>query len=183
MYVETKSLPGFVQAYLKTLGYHRRDIKIETTDTISPLGAGGAGLRGYFAVINLETEDCNVTKGSWGGANMFNPQNQVNLDGGEYIIPINGLVIKGCEGNHNFATIYVGSSNVTAFLPASDSVFDRQSVILGIFGSYKSAYRREEFRRAGITDSEIAELVANGHLKQNKSGARQLTTKGKNARR
>jgi len=182
MYVETKTLPKFVQSCLKKLGYHKRDIEVETRETISPLSAGGTGVRYYFAIVNLETNEFNVAMGSWGGANMFNPQNQVDLDSADYTIPTNGLVIKGCEGHYNYATIYVGSANVAGLLPAPASVSDRQKRILDIFGSYKSAYRREEFARAGITEAEIVELVAGGFLKQNKAGARQLTTAGKNAR-
>jgi hypothetical protein len=181
MYVSTKELPACVQRELKNRSYNRRDIKVEGREKVSPFGAGSAGNRDYVVIINLETGASETKMGSWGGSNMFNPTNQVDLDTSEYTIPQNGLVIKGCEGHHNFATVYVCPANVQTLLPAPADISERLASILGYFQSYKAAYRKEQFQRMGVTAEEFQTLLDGGYIKQNKAGARQITTKGKNA--
>ena len=169
MHVKTKELPKSVQSLLKRVGYHKHDISIEATETVSPGSAGGAGLRYYFAALNLATGKSDVTYGSWGGANMFNPQNQVDLDNQEYRIPENGLVVKGCEGAYSYATIYVAPMNVQQFLPAPVDITDKERAILNAFATLKSGpYRAETLARIGATDADFAGLVDKKLLKQNK---------------
>lgn len=181
MYVATKELPACVQRELKNRDYHKKDISVEPRETVSPFGAGGAGQREYIVVINLETGHSETKMGSWGGSNMFNPTNQVDLDSQQYTIPPNGLVIKGSQGYRSYATIYVCPANVQQLLPEGDDVTERQATILGYFQSYKASYRKEQFERIGVKPEEFQELIDAGYITQNKAGARQITTKGKNA--
>jgi hypothetical protein len=185
MYVEVKSLTPAVQSALKAVSYGSRDIQVITTDKVSPSVAGGDGQRGFVIVINLTTGKREHVTGSWGGANMFNPTNVVDLDTGQYVIPTDGVVIKGTTGYpRTFATLYTTATG--NLLPAAtgdvETLTDVELQALYCHKSIKGGqYRREEMTRRGVGPSTVDSLVDRGYLKRNRAGAVSITTKGKNA--
>lgn len=184
MVVPTKDLPPFVQSTLKRLGYHARDIKIEMAETVSPIDYGGRGQQGKLVIIDMR--NWSVFKelhGSWGGANMFNPNNAVDLDDNEYPIPVNAMVIKGSFGYHKFARIILNPVNAQKFLPPAEinELTDTEKSILGVYRGIKSSYRKEYLKNIkGFSQELIKGLADKGFLKINKAGAVSVTTKGKN---
>jgi hypothetical protein len=184
-YVSVKGLPTSVQSALSGLGYGSKDIEVITADSVSMSGAGGNGRRDFVTLINLSTDASETHWGSWGGQNMFNPTNAVDNDDRSYPLPLNGLIVKGSVGGGRpvHARIYVSADMAPKVITAgpAETLTAQQVEALRIFKSYKSSYRTDYLRRAGIGDDIIAGLVASGHLSQNKAGARQITTLGKNA--
>jgi hypothetical protein len=183
MHIRTKELPITLQDALRTLGYHKTDIEVEALETVSPHDAGGQGRRGFFAAVELSTGEINVTRGSWGGANMFNPRNRVDLDQGEYPIPENTAAIQGSGGyGGTWATVYVRPTSLAGLLPEPASLTEEERQALYCHISIKGGtYRRDELRTRGVTERTLLDLVEKGLLKQNKAGARSVTTEGKNA--
>jgi hypothetical protein len=183
MYIPIQQLPQAIQSMLRTLGYNKADIDIQGAESISPANDGSQGSRAYFAVINLATGERNVTHGSWGGANAFNPNNAVDLDQTPHAIPENVVAIKGCAGHLNMATLYVNPANLQKFLPEKTAVTADELTLLVMYSRLTSAGRKDEIARRGLKNVEatVASLVAKGLLKQNKAGATQITTAGKNA--
>jgi hypothetical protein len=184
MYVEVKTLVPAVQDALKAVGYGAKDIQVIVADSVSPSVAGGSGQRGFVTVINLTTGKRDHMRGSWGGANMFNPNNTVDLDTGKYVIPTDGVVIKGTTGHpRTFATLY--TTAMGHFLPSGDDsevLTDEELSALYCHKSIKGGeYRRDEMRRRNVSASAVDSLVDRGYLKRNKAGAVSITTKGKNA--
>ena len=148
--------------------------------------AGGSGRRGFAVLVDIETGKNKTMFGSWGGANAFNQENQVDLNDQEYPIPENGAVILGSEGNTTFATIYLNPKNILAALPVANSLSDDERKIMYAYGCLKSgAYRNEELARLGIKDpknsGKIRALVERGFLKIDGRGI-QITIEGKNTR-
>ena len=139
--------------------------------------------RGFDVLVELATGHTERHTGSWGGINIFNPTNPVDLDDNEYTLPFGGALIKASEGYKGvYASIVLNPRNVAKLLPpSSDEVSDHERAILNIFGALKSSYRKEELSRIGATEEEIDSLVSREFLKQNKVGI-QITVLGKNAR-
>ena len=186
MHVETKTLPDSVRESLRSVGYAKADIAVEQVTKVSPFDAGGQGRRAFMVLLDLATGRQEVHRGSWGGGNMFNPQNAVDNDEAAYHIPEGGAVIKGSTGYGGVcATLYLHPANVAKLLPApTDELTEQERKIMYAFGCIKPGeYRQSELKRAGATEPEIASLVERGYLKQAANGARQITTKGKNTRR
>lgn len=182
MYVQVNDLPRPIQRALEAVAYHCKDITIEAAEEISVSVAGGAGERGFAILVNLDNGEFKISRGSWGGANIFNPNNAVDLDDRLHKIPLNGAVIKGSEGNSTFAYVYVNPQNLAPMLPKRAEVSEKESMILACFKGLKSGdYRQQALRRLGTTEAEITSLVDRGFLKRNKGGATQITTEGKNA--
>jgi hypothetical protein len=185
MYVEVKTLVPAVQAALKSVRYGGRDIQVITADSVSPSVAGGSGQRGFVTIINLTTGKSESMRGSWGGANMFNPNNTVDLDTGTYVIPTDGVVIKGTTGYpRTFATLY--TTAMGKLLPAGTGDVEtlnkeELNALYCHHGIKGGQYRREELSRRGVSQSAVDSLVDRGYLKRNRAGAVSITTKGKNA--
>ena len=184
IHVAVKELPEVLQSTLRSIGYHKSDIGIEASETASLFDAGSDGRRGFAVLVDLTTGRSERHMGSWGGANIFNPTNSVDLDTNEYTLPPNGCVILGSEGYKGvFASIVLNSQNVAKLLPVStDEVSDKDRAILYAYGALKSGtYRQDELRRIKATETEISSLISRGYLKQNKVGIA-ITTLGKNNR-
>jgi len=191
-HVAVRELPQALQRALLSVGYKRKDIRVEPDTTYSPSEgtAGASGQRGFIVVVNMATGQMKKEMGSWGGGNMFENK-QVDQDRKEYPIPNNGAVIVGSSGGRgNFAHIKVHPSNLAAILPAGDDEKlppDEQKA-LNIIGGLKSGARREYFdrNRLGPYDFRanplLQSLAKKGLIKANRAGAMAITTKGRNAR-
>lgn len=192
MYTLVKDLPELVQRQLSAVGYGRKDIDVNASEKASAFSVGGAGLRGFCVIINLSNGDVKHMQGSWGGANMFNPTNQVDLDSKEYVIPDNVVVINGSSGNGKPANarLTVAPNNIAKYLPAKSELTERQATILYTYKCLTSAGRKDYWERPSYPDfkekvkpseDELNELASMGLLKRSKNGATQITTDGKNA--
>jgi len=181
--IETKTLPDAVRDALKSLGYGRPDIKAEAAESAQLNDYGETGCRSFVCLVDLATGQRKVTYGSWGGPNMFNPRNMVDLDDREQPIPPNAVVICGSEGGNRpvYARLLAHPSTLTPLLPAPSTLSDKLARMLAVYGAYRSTYRAEELKRMGATHAETDELVAGGYLSRNKAGSIQITTKGKQA--
>ena len=183
-HIKTKELPEVLQSALRAIGYHRPDIAVEGTEKVSLFDAGGEGRRGFSVLLDLTTGDSRKVQGSWGGANMFNPSNVVDLDDREHTLPPNGAVIQGSEGYKGvYASIYLHPSNIAKVLPPKTEISDKDRSILYAYGCLKSGtYRQEELSRIGASQADIDSLVTRGLLKKAINGATSITTEGKNTR-
>jgi hypothetical protein len=196
MYSLVTDLPELVQRELKGVGYGRKDIDITASETASAFSSSGRGLRGFCIIIDLSKGDVKHMQGSWGGANMFNPTNQVDLDSKSYVIPENVIVINGSSGDGNpvYARLTVAPSNIAKFLPTKSELTERQATILYTYKGLNSRGRKDYWDRVSFSsgfngeaimpkpsEGELDELAGMGLLKRSKSGATQITTDGKNA--
>jgi hypothetical protein len=184
-YVSVNELPTIARQALDSLSYNRKDIQVVTAESVVLAGAGGDGRRDFVTMVNLTTSAAETHWGSWGGQNMFNRTNAVDNDETSYPLPMNGLIIKGSigGGHGTYATIYISDDMVQKVITSGPTeTLDKISIeALRIFMHYKAFARPDYFRRAGVTEAHLVDLVARGYLKQNKAGARQITTSGKNA--
>lgn len=197
MHVQTKELPQAIISALKSVGYNRPDIKIETRETISAFCAGQDGMRAFVVTVNLSTGERKESFGSWGGSNMFNPTNQVDLDSRQFELVPGFVVIKGSGGGHGcFATIYANPATVAPMLPSADAqeLTPDQKEVLRVYRTIRSGCRGEYLTGAyrgsygsycnDLTqkrvDDALAELSRMGFIKINKAGAASVTTAGKN---
>jgi hypothetical protein len=178
-----KDLPDILQRILKSLKYHKRDIVIRFKDKESVFGAGGDGRREFSVLVNLSTDQYETKYGSWGGANIFNRTNQVDLDQNEYALMPNLCVIKGSEGGYGtMASITFHPDNAIKMLPPKPELTGKQQTILYAYDSIKPGqYRKDELARCKATDQDIEEMIKLGLLKKDGRGI-QITTMGKNAR-
>jgi len=184
-YVSTTELPESIQQALKSVGYGRKDIGIEPDETVSmQTGAAGAGRRAFVVLVDIATGRSERYMGSWGGANMFNPGNAVDLDSEERAIHVGLAVIKGAEGGDRpvYATIHLHPDNVVKLLPAKPTLTERELLVLGTFNYKGGSYRKAEQARLNVTEDELANLVRKGLISRNRAGSCQLTTAGRNAR-
>lgn len=184
-YVKISSLPSSIQAALKEAGYNRKDIQVNTAETVCPRPPSAQGKRGFTAVCVLadDSQEYKMTWGSWGGSNMFVKtidDVHENVD-----IPENVAFVMGTSsspGYPGYAYIYVHPKNMNpSLLPSEGSVSEREAKILAIFRSLKSAYRKEYLDGMKASDEEITSLVSRGYLSRNKAGATAITTQGRNA--
>lgn len=189
MYVPTKDMPAGVRAVLREVRYGKRDVRVEVRTKYSLQYPADDGMRGFTAAVNLESGRYKITWGSWGGANAFNPRNQVDLDNTERQIPLNGVIVQGeMGGRGTFLTIYVNPDNVQALLPApAEDLSPKEQKALDIIGGLISSYRADEFAREGLgrynaQNPLIQSLAAKGFLKVTVRGIA-ITTQGKNQRK
>lgn len=186
-YQLVSELPQCLIDALKSVAYSKRDVEILPREKTSILCAGGSGRRGFAILVNLSTGEYKTHVGSWGGANAFNPDNQVDLNDRNYPIPENGAVVLGSEGNKTFATIYLNPKNVLAALPEGDVLSDIDRKIMYAYGCLKSGpYRNDELARCGVSDPKndpnILSLINRKFLKMDGRGI-QMTTEGRNTRK
>lgn len=180
VYGPVRELPDCIRRALKSVGYGSRDINIETAEKISIIQAGCDGQRGFVILVNLESGEYTLQKGSWGGSNCFNPDNPVDLDDNEYSIPVNGAVIRGSEGYpRTFARITLHPNNMIRALPEAIVLTEEEKSTMYCYGALTSAYRKNFLiGKETIIDG----LIAKGLLKRNAAGAVSITTAGKNTR-
>lgn len=182
MYIAIKNLPESVRRALNTLGYHRPDIDVSASESVSLNGASGDGHRCFACIMNLATGEYRITHGSWGGPNMFSPTNPVDTDEQQYAIPPDGAIIKGSSGAKTFARIYVRPETLAPMLPAAQSVTAEEVAALYCHKALKGGEgRRAELARYGVSAACLDGLVSRGFLKRNAAGACQITTEGRNA--
>jgi hypothetical protein len=182
MYVFVNTLPRAIQRTLLQFGYKRKDIGISAKEYASIRSPGGAGQRDYTAVINLTNGEVKTYIGSWGGANMFNPDNKVDLSDEKVEITPNIAVIKGSEGYRSYASLYMHETVVAIYTPEKEEVTEDEKSILRAFSHLKSGpYRKEAIAKVPNNQTIIAALVNRGLLKQSRNGATRITTEGKNA--
>lgn len=185
MYVKVNDLPAIVQAALESVGYGRDDIRVEPSEAVVLSSSSGDGQRAFATLVNLSDNTHATTWGSWGGANMFNPTNAVDMDDRRYVLPPNGLAITGSIGGGRpaYAVVHIPASMVDRMLPAPAAPLTSiEREALSCYKGLKSGpYRRDALQRAGATPAIIDSLVDRGLLKRNKAGATMITTDGKNA--
>lgn len=183
LYASVGDLPEALQSALRQVSYHKKDIGLSSAEKISIRDCGGDGRRGFVILVNLTTNEQEIHWGSWGGSNMFNPSNSVDLDDNEYVIPKDGAVIRGSiSGGPTYATITLHPDNLVKLLPSKVELSEKERGILNAYGSLKSGpYRKEELHRLRATDADVDALVGKGLLKRTKVGV-SITTEGKNHR-
>lgn len=205
-YFKVKELPGTLQAALASVGYGRADIGIRTAETYSMRCSGGDGYRAFVVAVNLATGEAQRATGSWGGANMFNPRNPVDLDGQERPLPPGFAVISGHEGGGRpvYASVEVHPSTMAPLLPSAPAaeLSALEQTVLEVISGYTSAGRKNEWERmaervlpwtapyaerqaaAKKMHADIASaqdrLVSLGLVKRAKNGAMTITTEGRN---
>lgn len=178
MHVSLKDLTPSLQSALNTLGYHKADISIEASETVDISGCASDGMRCYYAIVALDGSiDTEIHYGSWGGQNMFEVK-RPDVDQSQHTMLPGVAVITGTSGGQgNFAHITLHPSNIATMLPAKTDITAEQKSILEAYATLKPGYRPK------YAPSSIQALVEMGLLKQNKAGATQITTAGKNAYR
>jgi hypothetical protein len=185
-----KDLPRGIQLALKEVGYGRKDIKVEPSSTYEPLGPGGAGQKEFTAVVELATDRYKIHWGSWGGANMFNPTNPVDLDTQSYPLPIGGAVVKGSIGGTHptYAYVLVNPENLQKLLPSGTDetaeLSKEEKTALKIMSSYRAGARKDGFSRYDLgsynpNNPIIQKLVKMGLIKVGNTGI-MMTLAGKN---
>ena len=201
MYVQVSELPDVVREQLKSVGYGRADISVRAGETYTPAGGSGQGSRRSLVAVCLANGASEAHVGSWGGANMFNPGNAVDLDTQSYPLSPGFVVIEGSQGHpRTYASLIIHPSNMAAMLPAKVSLTARQAYLISAFAGLNSQGRKNQFERGAYhdpspytgeqgprlghapSDAELAELAAMGLIKVTRSGAVSITTEGRNAR-
>lgn len=183
LHAKIQDMPNAIKSALSSVGYTRKDIAVHAAETCCLAAGGGQGRREFAIVVNLATGERKETWGSWGGANMFNPQNAVDLDTRAHPIPSNCVVIQGSVGESVYASIVALPTTLAPLLPAKADTTEKEQRILYAYGSLKSGpYRKQSLDGCGTLPSDIDSLVARGLLSRNRGGAVQITTEGKNAR-
>jgi hypothetical protein len=188
-YVNTRDLPEPVQDALKAVGYGRADIEVKAVDSVTLGDMGpGTGRRAFTVLVNLSTGRHKVSFGSWGGINMFDGVNPVDNDHRPWVLPPDGVAVKGSSGyGTTFAQLYVTPTSelaqartpiaATAHEPTPKVELDA----LYAHGCLKGGqYRRDHLARKGVPAAVVDDLVTRGLLKRNKAGATTITTEGRN---
>jgi hypothetical protein len=185
-YALVTDLPEAVRRALTAVSYGRKDIEVKASATVV-LGDSGAGNgRQSFAVlVNLTTGEHTVSRGSWGGENMFVRDNAVDSDRNAYPLPGDGVAITGVRGGGQpvWAQLHIPASMVDRMLPGPTvALSDVQLTALYCHKALKGgAYRRDALSRANIGPDVIDALVSAGLLSRNRAGAVAITTDGRNA--
>lgn len=185
MWIKVKELPESVRYALDSVGYGRGDVEVRAVRELVMSSAGSDGRRAFVVMVNLSTGERAGEFGSWGGENMFNPRNPVDRDRKAYELPPNGVVILGSQGYpQTFATLYVSPDVLdrTMLPPAAEELTREELDGIYAHACVKGgAYRREELRRRNVREETVDGLVSRGYLSENRAGARQVTTAGRNA--
>jgi hypothetical protein len=185
MWIETSQLPEAVRTALARVSYGRRDVEVRIARDLVMSSASSRGRRAFVLVVNLSTGEVDGRYGSWGGENPFCPTNPVDRDQKAYRLPPNGVVVLGSQGYpQTFLTLYVSPDlmDKTMLPPAAEELTREELDGIYAHACVKGgAYRREELRRRGVRAETLADLVRRGYLSENRAGARQVTTAGRNA--
>lgn len=185
--VLVRDLPASIQKVLREVRYGSRDITVEGRTSYQMAGASGAGEKAFTAAVNLETGQYKIEWGSWGGPNMFNPKNPVDLDTKPRPIRKNMAVVQGHIGNRTWAYIEVHPDNIQNLLPNPEEeveLTDKEKDALRLM-PYKTFYKKEEFERRhlgqyGPSNPLLQSLAKKGLIKIMGGGAMTLTLNGKN---
>jgi hypothetical protein len=184
-YAKVADLPTAVQRALTAVKYGRADIEVQASETVSLSVGGGSGTKGFAVLVNLTTGQHVISWGSWGGANMFNPTNAVDLDTRPYALPADGVAITGSigGGRPTYAVVKIPASMVALMLPAPGPALSKVELdALYCHSAYKGGQgRRDELARRRVPSSVVDAMVERGYLKRNKAGATAITTDGRNA--
>lgn len=182
MYLPTKDLPESIRAALRSVGYGGADIDVTVGETFTAPGSYGAGHRGRVFVVDLATGRSEYAQGSYGGDNPFS-SNPVDSNEKSPLPPGFAALT---SGHSKIWHLHINPANAAAWLPTAPDVSPREKWLLWAYTGLTSAGRKDEFERkgpgGGPSQDEISTLVARGLLKQNKAGAVQITTEGKNVR-
>jgi hypothetical protein len=210
MYVKVRELPETLRRALAALGYARPDVDLKAAETYTmqaPLS--GQGKCAFVCAVDLATGQTERKDGSWGGANMFNPKNQVDLDSTPRPLVPNFAVIYGYVGDGtHILDIRFNPATLNPLLPAQAEMSHLDRAVLEMYAGLTSAGRKNQIERwlmeAGSAadptfgnrkarqDAEAAcrkfideatnRLVAAKLVTRNKAGAITVTTEGKNTR-
>jgi hypothetical protein len=184
-YVEIANLPAAVQSALKSVGYGKKDIRTEASETVSLSGSPGDGFKSFVCLVNLATGQFETHWGSWGGANMFDRSNVVDNDTNSYPLPANGVAIRGTKGGSQpvYAALHIPAAMVSRMLPApvAELSTDENNALYCHNSVTGGKYRKDELARLRVPASVIDALVSSGMLSRNKAGSVSITTAGKNA--
>jgi hypothetical protein len=158
------------------LNIKKRDIELEAKTQVSPqVLSTSEGSQGFLILINLQNNDVKTILGSFGGSNMFNMNNSVDLDKSMYSIPENGVVIKGSRyGGPTYAYLLINPNNMANFLPEFSELTPLEAKILH-FIQYK-AKRGFKFK-----EEIIQPLIEKGYVTRSPKGLVRITIDGKNA--
>lgn len=183
MYVKVALLPQLIQNQLKARGFNKHDICMEAKDNYTLNNSSGDGMRAYTDIIDLSgNQSVQTNTGSWGGANIFSPNNKVDLGNESYKITELLVVIKGHEGYKPYATLYVHPTFAQAYNTGTQEVTSEEKEVLEIFAKYKASYRKEYLDRKKFNTSAVIEgLISKKMIKRNIAGSLSLTTEGRNA--
>ena len=187
VHVSVRELPRSIQDALRAVGYHRQDVGIEASERVHATSCGWGGRRAYFAIVNLETGERNISQGSWGGPNPYESPAVDQIHQPPVEIPPNGAAIKGYEssgpGYPCTATIYVRPETLAPMLPPAEEITAEELGCLYCYSAIRpGAYRTEYLARYRVRPETIDDLVRRGYLERNRGGATKITTKGKNTR-
>jgi len=206
MYAQVKDLPSSLQTVLSSIGYGRADIQILPRESYNLARGSADGCRAFIVAVNLTTGERQITRGSWGGANIYNPQNNVDLDDTERPLPPGFAIVDGSEGGGRpvYASIAVNPVTLAPMLPApATELTDIERRVLAWHKGLTSAGRKDEAVRFAVSRAEgygrfkdlprvpriqtmaeieaaKASLTAKGLIKTAKNGATTITTEGKN---
>jgi hypothetical protein len=206
MYIKVQALPSSLQTALSSLCFARADIEVTASETYSLFAAGGDGYRAFVVVVNLATGESQITRGSWGGGNIHNPQNSVDRDDTARPLPANFAVISGREGGDRpvHASIKVNPATLAPLVTAPTiELSDMEQRVLAWHKSLNSAGRKDAAERFAADraygygkqsdqprvpqaqtldeiDAAKVSLAEKGLLKIAKNGAASITTEGKN---
>ena len=185
MYISCKELPNSIQFMLKNIGYNRHDINVNIQQKVSPFYSGQDGYRGVFSTVKISDsiEEFPITKGSFGGANMFTSNAVDSLDEA-LTIPENLCAFKGREGgiSPTLGELYILLSNTSLMLPKQSTLSEFERKVLACYKGLTSAGRKEAFSRLKKSELENAQdsLLSLGFIIKKGNGV-SITTEGKNA--
>ena len=186
-YVNTKDLPPVVRKALAAVGYGRETIEMKPRETFTLQYMADDGARGFNVLINLATEQFDLTWGSWGGPNMFAHANLTDRDDTARPLPDGIIHLQGQAGGRGcFAHLRVNPKTLAPLLPAAPTVdlTEKEHKALRAVATLTSAGRKDEFSREGLgvygpTNPLIAGLAEKGLVKVGKVGV-SITLEGKN---
>src|SRR5688500_11247331 len=99
MHIEVSKLhPSIAGFLLSQVSYCWNGIGVSAAMTALVACSGGNRCKGFAILVDLDSGECRILWGSWGGANIFNPGNRVDRDTQEHVLPVNGAVISGSMG-------------------------------------------------------------------------------------
>ena len=187
--ISVNELPPIVLEALRSVHYGRRDIEVSPKSSYSVSAASGDGSQAFTIAVNLKTNRFQIEKGSWGGANIFNPRNPVDLDDAPRSLPPNSVIIQGHESSRpTFAHIYVHPSNMPLFISdTGETLTKEEQKAINIISGIMSGYRQKEFLREDLGNYKadnplIQSLAQKGLVKITGSGIK-ITIKGQNHRK
>lgn len=173
-YVKVKELPESLQSALYSVGYRKADVQVLIKEKESVFCSSGDGYRGFASIVNISTGETKHMQGSWGGANMFNQSNQVDMNDKDYVLPKDIAIIRGFFGGTagiTHSTVTISPLNVLPALQGAEEVSEEEKHLLAIMRSYKPAYRKPYLDAAKET---VDSLVERGYIKRASNGALSL---------